>query len=81
MDGVLLGALLYKLGKLRYPTASHIKKHTTTNMSRRCPTHQQLWSSLSVATSAMGLYLGAAAPYGSEAGAGRSVYYCCCQFR
>ncbi len=35
--GVLLGALLYKLGKLRYPTASQDTKntttHTTTNMS------------------------------------------------
>ncbi len=33
MGGVLLGALLYKLelGKLHYPTASHIKKHTTTH--------------------------------------------------
>jgi hypothetical protein len=35
--GVLLGALLYKLGKLRYPTASQDTKntttHTTANMS------------------------------------------------
>jgi hypothetical protein len=44
MGGVLLGALLYKLGKLRYPTASQDKKkqqHTTTNMSRRRPTKCQ----------------------------------------
>ena len=29
--GVLLGALLYKLGKLRYPTASQDTKNTTTH--------------------------------------------------
>ena len=56
------------------------KQHTTTNMSCRCPTHQQLRFSLSMATSAMYLDLGTAAPYGSEAGVGRSVCSCHCRF-
>jgi hypothetical protein len=52
------------------------QQHTTTNMSRRRPTHQRLRSSLSMATSPMDLYLGAAAPYGSEVGMGCSVRSC-----
>jgi hypothetical protein len=44
--GVLLGALLYKLGKLCYPTASQdTKKHNNThnNQHEQCrPTHQRL---------------------------------------
>jgi len=55
--------------------------HTTTNMSRRHSTHQRLRSSLSMATSAMDLYLGVADPYGSEAGTGRSVCSRRCRFR
>ena len=65
----------------REPGHKKHKKHTTTNMSRRRPTHQRLWPSLSMATSAMDLDLGAAAPYGSEAGAGRSVCSRRCWFR
>ncbi len=57
-------ALLYKLGKLRYPTAQKTQQHITTNVSRGRPTHQQFWSSLSMATSAMDLDLGAAIPMG-----------------
>ncbi len=49
------------------------QQHTTTNMSRRRPTHQRLWSSLSMATSAMDLDLGTPTLYGSEAGTGHSV--------
>ncbi len=56
------------------------QQHTTTNMSRRRPTHQWLRSSLSMATSAMDLDLGTATPYGSEAGAGRSMCSRCCRF-
>ncbi len=67
--------LLYSTNLANYATlpqarTQKTKKHTTTNMSRRRPTHQRLWPSLSMATSAMDLDLGAAAPYGSEAGAG-----------
>jgi hypothetical protein len=81
--GVLLGALLYKLGKLHYPTASQDTKNTTTHNNqheRRRPTHQRLWSSLSMATSAIDLDLGAVAPYGSEAAVGCSVRSRHCRF-
>ena len=64
----------------REPGHKKHKKHTTSNMSRRRPTHQRLWPSLSMATSAMDLDLGAAAPYGSEAGAGCSVHSRHCRF-
>ncbi len=68
--------VLYATNWANYATLSQARtqktqQHTTTNMSRHRPTHQRLWSSLSMATSAMDLYLGAAALYGSEAGAGR----------
>ncbi len=83
--GVHWVALLYKLGKLRYPLpqarTQKTQQHTTTNMSRRRPTHQRLWSYLSMATSTMDLDLGAANPYGSEAGTGCSVCSCRCRFR
>jgi hypothetical protein len=67
---------------LPYHEPGHKKtqQHTTINMSRCCPTHQRLWPSLSMATSVMDLYLGAATPYGSEAGASRSVRSRGCQF-
>jgi hypothetical protein len=77
--------LLYSTNWANYTTLLRARthktqQHTTTNMSRRCPTHQRLRSSLSMATSAMDLYLGAAAPYGSEAGAGHSVRSRHCRF-
>ncbi len=56
------------------------QQHTTTNMSRRRPTHQRLWPSLSMATSTMDLDLGTAVPYGSEAGTGCSVRSRRCRF-
>jgi hypothetical protein len=66
--------LLYSTNWANYATLPRARtqktqKHTTTNMSRRRPTNQQLWPSLSMATCAMNLYLGVAAPYGPEAGA------------
>ncbi len=77
--------VLYSTNLANYATLPRARtqktqQHTTTNMSRRRPTHQQLWSSLSMATFAMDLYLGAAALYGSEAGAGCSVRSHCCRF-
>jgi hypothetical protein len=78
--------LLYSANLANYATlpqagTQKTQQHTTTNMSRRRPTHQRLWSSFSMSTSTMDLDLGAAAPYGSEAGAGRSVCSCRCLFR
>ncbi len=78
--------LLYSTNLANYATLPRARtqktqQHTTTNMSRRRPTHQRLRSSLSMATSTMDLDLGAANPYGSEAGAGRSVCSCRCRFR
>ena len=74
MDWVRLGDQLYKMGKVmvlcHQPQPKTQPQHTTTNMSDHQPTHQQLWSSLSMATSSMALDVGAAAPYGSLAGAG-----------
>ncbi len=77
--------LLYSTNWANYATlprdtTQNTPQHTTTNMSRPRPTHQWLWSSLSMATSAMDLYLGATALYGSEAGAGRLVRSHRCQF-
>jgi len=77
--------LLYSTNLANYATLPRARtqktqKHTTTNMSRRRPTHQRLWPSLSMATSAMDLYLGAAAPYGPEAGAGCSMRSRRCRF-
>jgi len=68
---------------LRYREPQHKTQpqHTTTNMGRRRPTHQWLRSSLSMAKSAIDQDLGAAAPYGSEAGAGRLVWSRRCRFR
>jgi hypothetical protein len=78
--------LLYPTNFANYATLPQARtqktqQHTTTNMSRRCPTHQRLWSSLSMSTSTMDLDLGAANPYGSEAGTERSVCSCHCRFR
>ena len=61
-------------------TTQNTPQHTTTHMSRHHPTHQRLWSSLSMAASAMGLDLGAATPYGSEAGTGHLVHSRHCRF-
>ncbi len=77
--------LLYSTNLANYTTLPHAgtqktQQHTTTNMSRCRPTHQQLWSSLSMATSAMDLDLDAAASYGSEAGARHSVCSHRCRF-
>ena len=77
--------LLYSTNLANYATlpqsrTQKTQQHTTTNMSRHHPTHQRLQSSLPMATSAMDLDLGAAAPYGSEAGAGHSVCSHCCRF-
>ena len=77
--------VLYSTNWANYATLPQARtqktqQHTTTNMSRRRPTHQWLRSSLSMATSAMDLDLGTAAPYGSEAGAGRSMCSRCCRF-
>ena len=76
------GAVLYKMGEVtvlyRNPQPKTQPQHSTTNMSRCRPTRQQLWSHLSMATSAMALDLGAAVPYGSVAGVGlpvRSYHY------
>ncbi len=70
--------VLYSINWENYATlpqaiSQNTQQHTTTNMSRHCPTHQRLWTSLSMSTSAMDLYLGTAASCGSEAGAGHSV--------
>ncbi len=78
--------LLYSTNLANYATLPQTRtqktqQHTTTNMSRRRLTHQQFLSSLSMATSAMDLDLGAAALYGSEAGAGHSVCSRPCRFR
>ncbi len=83
MGGVPLGALLYKSGKLRYPTARHNPKHNHThnNQHEQVPSYPPAALVLSLQGNiAMDLDLGAAAPYGSEAGAGRSVCSYCCQF-
>ncbi len=77
---------LYSTNLANYATLPQARtqktqQNTTTNMSRRRPTHQRLPSSFYMATSAMDLDLGAANPYGSEAGAGRSVCYRRCRFR
>ncbi len=50
--------LLYSTNWKNYATLPRARtqktqQHTTTNMSRRHPTHQWLWPSLSMATSAM----------------------------
>ncbi len=78
--------LLYSTNWANYATLPQARtqktqQHTTTNMSRRRTTHQWLGSSLSMATSAMDLYLGATAPYGSEAGARCLVHSRHCRFR
>ena len=77
MGWVRLGDQLYKIGKVRVlyrkPQPKTQPQHTTTNMSHCHPTHQRLWCSLSMATSAMALDLGATAPYGSVAGVGHPV--------
>ncbi len=70
--------VLYSTNWANYATLPQTRtqktqQHTTINMSKRCPTHQRLRSSLSMATPAMDLYLGTAAPYGSEAGAGGAL--------
>jgi hypothetical protein len=86
MSWVRLGDQLYKMGKVTIlyhePQPKTQSKHTTTNMSRRRPTHQRLWPSFSMATSAMALDLVTAAPYGSVAGVGCPVRSCscCCRF-
>jgi len=69
-----LGALLYKMGKISTLSQATTQNTTTTHNNQHeqaRPTHQRLRSSLSMAKSVMGLDLGATAPYGSEAGAGR----------
>ena len=81
MGWVLYSTKWVKSVLYREPQHKTQPQHTTTNMSRRRPTHQRLRSSLSMAKSAMDLDLGAAAPYGSEAGAGRSVCSRRCRFR
>ena len=78
--------VLYSTNWANYATLPRARtqktqQHTTTNMSRRRPTHQRLRSSLSMAKSAMDLDLGAAAPYASEAGAGCSMCSRRCRFR
>ena len=51
-------------------------QHTTTNMSRRRPTFQRRWPSLSMATLSMDTALGATAPYESVDGAMPQVCSC-----
>jgi hypothetical protein len=75
-----LGCIRLLYSTLPRARTQKTQQHTTTNMSRRHPTHQRLRSSLSMATSAMDLDLGAANPNGSEAGAGRSVCSRRCRF-
>ena len=64
MGWVLYSTKWVKSVLYREPQHKTQPQHTTTNMSRRRPTLQQLWPSLSMPTSAMEPNLGAAAPYG-----------------
>ncbi len=78
---ISMGKVLYSTKWVKYsnlPCTQHKTQpqHTTTNMSRRRSTLQQLWPSLSMATSSMDPNLSASAPYGSLAGAGRPVCSC-----
>jgi hypothetical protein len=81
MGWVLYSTKWVKSVLYREPQHKTQPQHRTTNMSRCRPTHQRLRSSLSMAKSAIDLYLGAAAPYGLEAGAGHSLCSRRCRFR
>ena len=83
MGLVWLGAVLYKLGKLRYPTASQDTKNTTTHNNqheRRRPTHQRLWPSPSMGRPAAPPTDGASAPQHHTQAASRRACASCCWF-